>query len=364
LQAVILVGGEGTRLRPLTYETPKPMVPLLGVPFLERTMVRLARAGVTRVILAAGYLPTAIEQHFGDGSRLGLALRYVVEAVPLGTAGALRNVAEHIDGPFFVLNGDVLTTLDLAAMIAFHKRHGGVGTLHAIRVDDPSAFGCVVRDASDRVLSFVEKPSRNEAPTDEINAGTYLLERSVLDEIPSGRNVSIERDTFPKLLAEGRALYSHVTNDYWLDVGRPEQYLHAHDDILDGKFPLVSSDLEAEPGTLWRVAAPDCPANVRAPAFIGGDVAIDPTATVGPYAVIGNGCRIGAHAIVRRSVLWDGVDIGDDSRVERSIVASRARVGAGAIVRSGTVVGHEAVIAAGTIIEENARVSGGRQTVG
>src|SRR5665213_530045 len=188
VQAVVLVGGEGTRLRPLTLETPKPMVPIMNMPFLERTLRRLKEAGIEDVLLPAGYLPDAITSYFGDGSRLGLRLQYVIEESPLGTAGALKNIERLIDGPFFVLNGDVFTSLDLRAMLAFHRAKGGIGTLHLIRVEDPSAFGCVVHDEVGRIRSFVEKPQRNMAPTDEINAGTYLLEREVLDSIPAGRD--------------------------------------------------------------------------------------------------------------------------------------------------------------------------------
>ncbi len=358
MQAVILVGGEGTRLRPLTLGTPKPMVPLFGVPFLERTLGRLAKAGVRNAILAAGYLPRAIEEHFGDGSRTGVDITYVVEKEPLGTAGALRNVADLIRGPFFVLNGDVLTTLDLRAMIDFHTSKAGLGTLHAIRVDDPSAFGCILREDKARIASFVEKPPRDEAPTNEINAGTYLLERAVLDWIPPGRNVSIERETFPKLLADGRALYSYVTRDYWLDVGRPEQYLLAHDDILDGLLPEISSDLESEPGTSYKRGGAGIPANILAPSFIGRDVVIDPSARVGPYAVIGAGTRVHARAVVRNSVLWNDVSVGADSQIERAIIASGATIGAAAVLEPGAVVGHDAVISAGAFLDANARVAG------
>ncbi|MBV9973216.1 MAG: nucleotidyltransferase family protein, partial [Candidatus Eremiobacteraeota bacterium] len=210
VQAIVLVGGEGTRLRPLTYGTPKPMVPIVNVPFLARTMQRLYEAGIRDVILPAGYLPEAIKSYFGDGARLGMKITYVIEETPLGTAGALKNVEQHITGPFFVLNGDVLTSLDFGAMIAYHKEKGGAGVIHLIKVEDPSAFGCVVHDQSGRVSAFVEKPPRDQAPTNEINAGTYLLERSILDKIPPGRNVSIERETFPQLLAEGTPLYAYT----------------------------------------------------------------------------------------------------------------------------------------------------------
>jgi mannose-1-phosphate guanylyltransferase len=332
------------------------MVPLFDIPFLERTLGRLRTAGVQEVILAAGYLPAAIENHFGDGSRIGMKVTYVVEDHPLGTAGALKNLEDRITGTFFVLNGDVLTSLDLAAMIAYHKKQGGVGVLHAIKVDDPSAFGCIVRDTNDRIDRFVEKPPREDAPTDEINAGTYLLERSVLGAIPAGRNVSIERETFPTLLASGDHLYSYVTKDYWLDVGRPHQYLQAHVDVLDRKLDLADG-AGTETGAFYFTPGADVPTNIQTPTFVGKNATIDPTASVGPYAVIGSGSTIGKGANVRDSVLWDGVVVGAGAQISDSILASNVRVGEGARVTLGAVVGHDASIAAHAILEPDARVA-------
>jgi NDP-sugar pyrophosphorylase family protein len=359
LLAVILVGGEGTRLRPLTYGTPKPMVPLFGVPFLERTLARLRGAGVTEAVLASGYLPQAIEDHFGNGDRIGMRLTYVIEETPLGTAGAIRNVADKITGTFFVLNGDVLTSLDLRAMRAFHEIRGGLGVLHTITVEDPSPFGCVVADALGRVSSFVEKPPRETAPTKDINAGTYLLERRVLEAIPADRAVSIERETFPQLLAAGEQLYSYVTTDYWLDVGRPAQYLQAHNDVLDGKLSLdVPGGEVQEHGKLWLVGAIGAPANLHLPSFLGDGALIDATAEVGPYGVLGQNCRIGPNAFVRDSVLWDGVTVEAAARVADSILASDVCVGKMAVVEMGAVIGHGAVIAPNTVLEPEARVGG------
>jgi mannose-1-phosphate guanylyltransferase len=352
VQAVVLVGGEGTRLRPLTLETPKPMVPVMNMPFLERTLRRLKAAGIEDVILPAGYLPEAITSYFGDGSDLGLRLRYVIEEVPLGTAGALKNIEQYITGPFFVLNGDVLTSLDLRAMLAYHQEKGGLATLHLIRVDDPSPFGCVLHDGSGRIEAFVEKPARDEAPTNEINAGTYLLEREVLDRIPPGRPVSIERETFPELIAAGRPLYAYTTADYWIDLGRPEAYLDAHRHIFDGIMPLGLTPEVDGPG---RESIPA--SAVRPPVFIGRDCRVAPSAVVGPYTVLGDGCEVGPGAVVADSILWDGVVVAEGAQLEWSIVASRARVGAGARVARGSVIGHEAEILPGTHVEENARIA-------
>ncbi|GAC1540236.1 MAG: NDP-sugar synthase [Candidatus Velthaea sp.] len=352
MQAVVLVGGEGTRLRPLTLETPKPMVPIMNVPFLERTLRRLKDAGIDDVILPAGYLPEAITSYFGDGKQLGLTIRYVIEESPLGTAGAIKNVAQYITGPFFVLNGDVLTSLDLRAMMDFHKKKGGMGVLHLIRVEDPSAFGCVVHDADDKIQSFVEKPKREEATTNEINAGTYLLERDILDLIPEGRMVSIERETFPIVIAGSRPLYAFTTDDYWIDLGKPDAYLNSHRHIFDGTMPMELGSVIGGPGAKGIPSSAVVP-----PIYVGRDVKVAPDAKIGPYTVLGDGCQVASGAVVSDSLLWDGVVVEAGASVDWSIVASRARIGGGAVVKAGSVIGHAAQIEAGSTVEENARVA-------
>ncbi|MGC1381930.1 MAG: NDP-sugar synthase [Candidatus Baltobacteraceae bacterium] len=352
MQAIVLVGGEGTRLRPLTYRTPKPMVPIMNVPFLARTMERLYAAGIHDVILAAGYMPQAIVDYFGDGSDLDMHVTYAIEETPLGTAGAIKNVEKHIRGAFFVLNGDVFTSLDLRAMRTYHEEKGGIGTLHLIRVADPSAFGCIVHDDSGRVSAFVEKPPKGEEPTDEINAGTYLLEREILDFIPAGRNVSIERETFPNVIASGEALYAYTTADYWIDLGKPEQYLAAHRDVLTGAMPLavepgINGDgaerLRGHPG-------------VVPPVYAGADVVVDASATVGPNVVLGVGCSIGGSAIVRESVLWERVSVGSGAVIEEAIIASGAMIGPEARIPRGSVIGHDVTIEPGAVLEPGARI--------
>lgn len=352
MQAIVLVGGEGTRLRPLTYGTPKPMVPILGVPFLARTMERLAQAGIRDVILPAGYLPQQIMDYFGDGSQLGMKITYVIEDVPLGTAGALKNVEQHITGPFVVLNGDILTSLDLRAMVEAHEHKGGIGLLHLIRVADPSAFGCVVHDEEGRISAFVEKPPRGTEPTDEVNAGTYLFEREILDLIPAGRNVSIERETFPAIIASGQGLYAYTTDDYWMDLGKPEQYLGAHRDVLARRMPLLA----VEPGVTGEGADAVRAAQVSEPVHADAGVRIDPSARIGPNVVLGAGCTVGAGASLRESVLWDGVVVEAGAQIDGSIIASGARIGADAVVATGSVIGHDSEIAAGTQLEPGSRI--------
>jgi mannose-1-phosphate guanylyltransferase len=236
-------------------------------------------------------------------------------------------------------------------MLAAHQKHGGVASLHLIRVEDPSAFGCVVHDANGRISAFVEKPKREEAPTNEVNAGTYLLEPDVLDAIPAGRAVSIERETFPELIAAGRDLYAFTTDDYWIDLGRPEAYLGAHRHIFDGDMPLGLQPETNGPGMQGVPASAIVP-----PVYIGRGVRVAPDATVGPYTVLGDGCEVGSGAVVTDSLLWDGVTVEPGAVVDWAIVASRAHIGRGAVVPRGSVIGHQADIPAGESLDENARV--------
>ncbi len=290
------------------------MVPVMNMPFLERTLRRLKDAGIDDVILPAGYLPDAITSYFGDGSELGLRLRYVIEEIPLGTAGALKNVEQFIDGPFFVLNGDVLTSLDLRAMLAFHRAKGGIGTIHLIHVDDPSPFGAVVHDAAGRIQQFVEKPPRETAPTNEINAGTYLLEREVLDRIPAGRPVSIERETFPELIAAGGRGALRLHHRRLLDRPRQARGVprraprHLRRRRCRWGSPRTSTARAAR-------RSPPRPSGRRSSSAVGCRVA--PDAVVGPYTVLGDGCEVGSGAVVLDSLLWDEVVVERRTRTSR-----------------------------------------------
>jgi mannose-1-phosphate guanylyltransferase len=314
---------------------------------------RVKDAGIEHVILASGYLPEAISSYFGDGAKLGLRLTYVIEETPMGTAGAIKNVEEHIVGPFFVFNGDILTSLDLRAMIAAHKQKGGIGTLHLITVDDPSSFGAVVHDDAGRISAFIEKPAKGTSPSNDVNAGTYLLEREILDFIPAGRAVSIERETFPTVIQSGKKLYAFVTGDYWIDLGRPDQYLDAHHHIFDGAVPRA---LAASPSRIFGPGAPQPPGTLQAPVFIGEGVVVEPGAHIGPYVVLGDGCHIARGARVVDSLLWDNVTVGPDASIERSIIASRARIGAGARLAAASVIGHDVTVDPGAVVPEGSRL--------
>ncbi|MGE0879759.1 MAG: sugar phosphate nucleotidyltransferase [Acidimicrobiia bacterium] len=331
MRAIVLVGGFGTRLRPLTYDTPKPLLPIGNRPILEHIVARLARSGVDEVVLSLGFRPDAFRDAFPDGRCAGIPLVYAVEPEPLDTAGAIRFAADYaqVDDTFAVLNGDVLTSLDLSKLIAFHRAANAEATLHLTPVDDPSAFGVVVTTPEGRVTTFVEKPPRDEAPSNTISAGSYVLEPSVLERIPRGRKFSIERDVFPKIVADHR-LFAMVTDDYWVDTGKPDTYLQANLDLLDGRFRSdVSTEIDGSSAA---------PAQVHAKAVV-------------RRSVIGNGARVDDGATVVDSVLLDGVHVASGASVTGSLVGARSVIGSGANVIGLSVVGNDVDIAAGTALD-------------
>jgi NDP-sugar pyrophosphorylase family protein len=324
VKAVVLVGGEGTRLRPLTYSLPKPLLPIANQPFLERQLSWLARHGVDEVVLSLGYLPDAFEAHFPDGRFGDLVLRYAVEDHPLGTAGAIRYAAQGIDERLVVCNGDVLTTHDLGELVAFHDARGAEATICLTQVEDPSAFGVVPTRDDGEVVAFVEKPPKGKAPTNWINAGTYVLEPSVLDRIPGGRRVSIERETFPAVVADG-SLYAVGTDDYWTDTGRPDLYLAANLDALAGR----RRDGRVDP------LGPGCD--------VAGEV-VD--------SVVGAGSRIAARASVTGSVLLPGAVVDERAQVKGSCLGAGVRVGPGATVVDCVLGDGESVPAGAELVSE------------
>ncbi len=358
MKAVVLVGGEGTRLRPLTYSVPKPLLPIANVPFLERQLSWLAGHGIDAVVLSLGYLPDAFVAHFPDGRYENMKLQYAVEDEPLGTAGGIRFAADFagIDERFVVCNGDVLTALDLSSLVRFHDERGAEATIHLARVEDPSAFGVVPTYDDGEVKAFVEKPPREAAPTTWINAGTYVLEPSVLDRIPPDFTVSIERETFPAMLDARGRLYAQPSDAYWLDIGTPEKYLEAHADVLDGKLglPPMAGAVEHRPGVWVEGAALiDDDAEIEPPVLVGAGSTIDGGARV-CRSVLGPRCRVSRDTDVDRSVLLAGARLAVGAQVQSSVVGSDAVIEAGAIADDQTVIGPGAVVAGGT------RLSGAR----
>lgn len=323
MHAVVLVGGFGTRLRPLTLSTPKPLLPIANVRQLEHLIANLATAGVTHVALALGFKPEPFFDAFPEGICAGVELHYAVEPEPLDTAGAIAFAARDagIDDTFVVMNGDIICDLDVSSLIQFHREHGAEGTLHLTPVADPSQYGVVETDESGWVKRFVEKPAPGETTSTVINAGTYVLEPSVLQRMPAGQKLSIERVVFPQMVSEGK-LAAMPTSDYWIDTGRPDTYLQANLDLIDGTRSHILSSI-----------APHC--------------SIDPSASV-VHTVIGEGSTVGAQCVVSDSVLLPGSRIGQRVRLERCLVMGE--IGDDASLTD-CVIGLDGIVAPGSVLK-------------
>jgi NDP-sugar pyrophosphorylase family protein len=326
VKAVVLVGGAGTRLRPLTYATPKPLLPIANIPFVERQLDWLARYGVDEAVLSLGSLPEAFTKHFADERHGDMKLRFVVEHEPLGTAGGIRFAADGINERLVVCNGDVLTDLDLGAFVAFHEERGAEATISLTKVDDPSAFGVVPTRGDGEVIAFVEKPPRDQAPSHWINAGTYVLEPSALAAIPPRLNVSIERETFPRMLERPGRLYAMRSDCYWLDIGTPTKYFEAQIDVLVGRVgPRPTAEAtERAPGVWVEPGAEvDPTATLVAPALVGARSRVGADATLN-RTVIGADAQIGAGAMLRDVVVLDGVAVAAGAHVTRAVLGADA----------------------------------------
>jgi mannose-1-phosphate guanylyltransferase len=338
VQALVLAGGEGTRLRPLTHTVPKPVMPLAGRPFLTFMLDWLREHGVDDVLLSCGFLAHAVEDVLGEEYN-GVRLRYVHEDEPLGTAGPVRLAADEglLQDRVFILNGDVLTDMDLTAQLAFHEEKGAKATLALIAVEDTSSYGVVPTDENGAVLEFLEK-SPGPAPTDRINAGAYVIERDVIERIPAGRAVSFEREVFPGLVGEG--LYGFHSEGYWIDIGTPERYLESTYDLLSGRVHSTLPPRD-ETGSL-----------IYEPALIAG-------AHIGPQTVLGPHCSVGADSVVERSVLHSRVMVGSGCIIREAVLAEGVQVGDGAEIESGAMLGDGVVVEPGEVVEGDARLEPG-----
>jgi mannose-1-phosphate guanylyltransferase len=355
VQALILAGGEGTRLRPLTSTMPKPVVPLAGQPFITHMLEWLRRHGVSEVIMSCGFLADGVRDVLGDGSGLGVHLSYLEEPTPLGTGGALKYAQDMLDERFFMLNGDVLTDIDLTAQLAQHEQTGAQATLALIAVDDPSAYGLVRRNDDLSVREFLEKPSVDQIDTNLINAGAYILERSVLDIMaPAGTKISIEREVFPRLVGNG--LYGYEASGYWLDIGTPDRYMQGTYDILEG---IVETDLGARLAAAGYALVEDgasLDGRVVAPAYVAPGCHVAAGAIVGGRTVLGRGVVVGEGAHVEGSVLLDGAQVGARSTVRGSILGPDVSIGehchldTGVVLGAGVTLGSENILAAGARI--------------
>ncbi|GAA3843576.1 NDP-sugar synthase [Saccharothrix violaceirubra] len=332
---MVLVGGKGTRLRPLTLSAPKPMLPTAGVPFLTHLLSRIREVGITHVVLGTSYKAEVFQEYFGDGAALGLELEYVVEEVPLDTAGAIRNVAHRLREPdVLVFNGDILSGVDLRGVVETHRSTQADVTLHLVKVDDPRRFGCVPTDAEGRVTAFLEKTEN--PPTDQINAGCYVFRREVIDAIPVGRPVSVERETFPGLLEAGARVQGHVDTSYWLDLGTPAAFVKGSADLVRGIAPSAAVESPGE-------------------AVVLAGARVDPGAVLTGGTTVGAGCTVAAGAVLDGAVLFDGAVVGENAKVSRSVLGAGALVQTEAVVRD-AVIGDQAVVGARCELLDGVRV--------
>lgn len=348
MKAVILAGGEGTRLRPLTLRLPKPTAPVADRPLLRHQLDLLGRAGVREVVFSLAYQPERIQAVFGDGSAFGTKIHYAVEETPLGTGGAVKNAEPHLDSTTVVFNGDILIDVDLERVVADHRRLKAAATIVLTPVENPSAYGLVETDADGRVKRFTEKPKDlSQITTNNINAGIYILESATLDLMPRGVNYSIERGFFPSLLARGDLVRAHVHRGYWIDIGTPEKYLQVHRDILSGRYPVeLEGARHGEGGWIHPRARVDPAARLEAPFYIGRGCAVAAGATIGRGAVLVENVQVAAQARISDSVLWAGCAVDSGAWIDGALFANDVKVGANAIVRPGAVIGEASVLAA------------------
>jgi NDP-sugar pyrophosphorylase family protein len=361
MKAILLAGGKGTRLRPLTIHTPKPIVPIFDRPFLHYQLDLLKQvAEIDEVILSLNYQPRRIEEIFGDGSESGLGIRYVVEPVPLGTAGAVRYAGESLRESVVVFNGDVLTGIDLASVIRLHRDRKAKATIVLTPVENPSAYGLVETAPDGRILRFLEKPKPDEITCNTINAGIYVLEPDTFDRIPKDTPWSIERSFFPSLIERGETFMAYVDHGYWIDIGTPEKYMQVHRDIMDGRMRAAPfGAASASPPALAPEPATSSPApvswispearvedgvSVEGPCFIDAGAVVKAGATIGPYSVVGRQCWIEEHATVERAIIWPNSRISQEAVVRGSILGRHCHVGRNALVENGVVLGDKSVV--------------------
>jgi NDP-sugar pyrophosphorylase family protein len=329
MKAILLAGGKGSRLRPLTLHTPKPIVPIFDRPFLQYQIDLLRQVPeIDEIVLSLNYQPRRIEEVFGDGADLGLHLRYVVEPTPLGTGGAIKFAAGESRGePIVVFNGDVFTAVDLPAVLALHRERKAKATIVLTPVDNPTAYGLVETDAAGNVERFVEKPTADQIRCDTINAGIYVLEPDTLDRIPKDEVYSIERGYFPSLVQNGETFVAYIYRGYWIDIGTPEKYRQAHRDIMDGRFPappfagaagtaIVSPDAKIEEGAI-----------IEGPCFIDAGSVVKKGARIGPYSVLGRHCHVGENAVVDGAILWPNTWVDSEAKIGAALAGRHCHFG-------------------------------------
>jgi NDP-sugar pyrophosphorylase family protein len=345
MKAILLAGGKGTRLRPLTIHTPKPIVPIFDRPFLHYQLDLLKQvAEIDEVILSLNYQPRRIEEIFGDGGDSGIGIKYVVEPAPLGTGGAVRYAGESIRDSVVVFNGDVLTQLDLPAVIKLHRERKAKATIVLTPVENPSAYGLVETDAQGNISRFLEKPKPDEITCNTINAGIYVLEPDTFDRIPKDTPWSIERSFFPSLIERGETFVAYVDRGYWIDIGTPEKYMQVHRDVMDGRYKAAAFAKQTTQAWISPDARIEDGVTIDGPCFVDDGAIVKTGAKIGPYAVIGKQCHVEEHAVVDHAIVWANTRISQEAIVRRSIVGRHCHIGRNVIVEDGAVLGDKSVL--------------------
>ncbi len=362
MQAVVIAGGEGTRLRPLTTTTPKPLLPVANQPIMSHVLHLLHRHGIDDVVISVAYLANAIRSYFGDGSDIGMRIRYVQEETPLGTAGAVANARNFLDDTFLVMSGDVITDFDLGEAIRAHRAHDAMATVLLSRVSHPTEFGIVMTDDQQSVTSLVEKPNWGGVFTDAVNAGVYICEPSILDLIERDKSVDFAQDVFPILLERELPFFGHVSAGYWADVGTFNGYMQTHRDILEEKVDLVVPGFRVSDGVwIGRNCEIDPSVSIDGPCLIGDDVHIGAGAHILPYSILGRNVRISPDAVIAGSIVYDHCYVGERGRIEGAIVGRHTDVRAGAFISSGAVLADDVYVGRDAVITTDVKVYPGKR---
>ncbi len=354
MKAVILVGGKATRLLPLTSKTPKAMVPVLNVPFLEHVIRHLAKHQINEIVLAQGHLAPPMADYLGDGSRCGVKLFYSYEKEPLGTAGAVKNAEKFLAGPFLVLNGDVFTDLDFSAMLAYHQEKKAKITIALTPVEDPTSYGLVETKPDGAITRFLEKPGRDQITTNMINAGTYVLEPEVLSRIPVQLQFSFEHEVFPPALARGEPVFAYASAAYWIDIGTPAKYLQVQRDLLAGRCRQYAITLDKE-ATIGKGCTIHPAAKIKGPVVIADYCTIGRNANINGPVVLGKYSVVGEESLVEDSVIWRNARLGTRARVKKSVLADNCSLRDGAVCED-VVLGDSVCVESGITVEPGSRV--------
>ena len=353
MKAVILAGGEATRLRPLTCNTPKIMVPVLNRPFLEHLVGYLKKHKIIDIILAVGKSPEQIEDYFGDGSKFGVTIVYSIEDFPMGTAGAVKNAERFLDDSFIVFNGDIFTDIDLSAMMRLQRENKAMASLALTPVEDPTIYGVVEADSQGRVRRFTEKPSWDKVTSNMINAGIYILDPDILSYITPNSFSMFERDVFPPLLERGQAIYSYPSQDYWIDIGTPAKYLGLQHHLLHRYMGHEGTEFEGE-----SFVHPS--AQIAGPVIIGGACFIDRDSIIKGPAVLGTGCRVEEGAAVEGAILWQDCKVGKGAKLRNCLVASRCYIGDESEVLDDCILGDDVLIGKGNKLSKGIKIWPGK----